>query len=85
MENVKTFSNATSYEELGEYWDEHRLDEVWNETREVSVSVEPQQESLVLPEPLQHQLFVLAKRQGIPAQELLTQWLQERLEREAAK
>ncbi len=86
MENVKTsLSNAASFEELGDYWDEHGLDEVWNQTHEVSLSVEvsPQQ-TLILAEPLQHQLYIVAARQGTTAQELLNQWLQERLEREVA-
>ncbi len=86
MGNAKTgLSQATTYEESGEFWDSHGLDGVWNQTREVAVAVESVPEAaLTLSPPMQPRLHVVAARQGMAAQELLESWLQERLEREAA-
>ena len=32
-EGKSSISKATSYEEAGEYWDEHDLGEIWEQTR----------------------------------------------------
>lgn len=86
MENAKTsLSQSASYEELGDFWDNHGLDEVWKETHGVSALVElSANKFLEVSPPLQQQLYLVAARQGIGAQELLNRWLKERLEREAA-
>jgi hypothetical protein len=40
MTETKTsISNASSYAEIGEYWDVHDLDEHWEETHEVEFDV----------------------------------------------
>ncbi|MEM9543421.1 MAG: hypothetical protein AAGA60_28500 [Cyanobacteria bacterium P01_E01_bin.42] len=39
--NKKTsISQATSYEEIGEFWDEHGLDKYWEQTYPVEFEIE---------------------------------------------
>ena len=43
MNEAKTsISKATSYEEAGEYWDEHDVGEIWEQTQEVEFEVDIQ-------------------------------------------
>ena len=50
MKNTKTtLSNAASYGELGEFWDAHGLDGVWEQTHEIVILVEiPTEATLIL-------------------------------------
>lgn len=34
-----SISNATSYEEIGKFWDEHSLDEYWDRTYPVKFKI----------------------------------------------
>ena len=38
-ESRTSLSNASSYSEAGEYWDQHDLSEVWDRTHEVEMEV----------------------------------------------
>ena len=38
-EGKTSISNASSYEEAGEYWDEHDLGEVWEQTQAAEFEV----------------------------------------------
>jgi len=44
-ENKSSVSKAGSYQEIGEYWDSHDLDEIWDETEEVDFEVDLQSEN----------------------------------------
>lgn len=39
-EDRSSLSNASSYAEIGEYWDSHDLAEHWDQTHEVAFEVE---------------------------------------------
>jgi len=39
-ESNTRISNASSYSEIGEYWDTHDLSEHWDETKEVHFQVD---------------------------------------------
>ena len=39
-ENKSSVSKASSYQEIGEYWDSHDLGEIWDETEEAKFEVD---------------------------------------------
>ena len=41
-EGKTSISRATSYEEMGEYWDEHDVGEIWEQTEAVEFDVDIQ-------------------------------------------
>jgi hypothetical protein len=54
-ENKKTrltnISKAETFEEIGEFWDTHSLDDYWDETHEVEFEVRAKQRRRVTVEP----------------------------------
>ena len=47
MSKGKTsISKASSYEEIGDYWDEHDVGEIWEQTEEVEFEVDIQSSSI---------------------------------------
>jgi hypothetical protein len=73
-----SISGASSYREIGEYWDEHDLSEV--STRDVEMDVDIQSSITYFPVPksLAERLRAVAADEGISAQELLNRWIEER-------
>lgn len=85
MANSKTsVSNATSYEEIGEFWDNHDLAQHWDTTRaaEFEVAIEGERSYFPLETQLALQLRAAAQRHGVSPESLLNGWLQERLTQE---
>lgn len=81
-ENKTSISNATSYQEIGEYWDTHDLSEVWEQTEPVEFEVDIQSEQIYyrVDRELSSQVVILARTRGISAETLLNLWVQEKLE-----
>jgi hypothetical protein len=88
--NKKTsISQATSYEEIGEFWDEHGLDEYWEQTYpvEFEVDLRPNTANKVyysLDIMLSQKLISIAQKRGISNEELLNLWVQQKLQEETA-
>ncbi|MCP2728022.1 CopG family antitoxin [Limnofasciculus baicalensis] len=81
-----SISNTTSYEEIGEFWDNHGLDEYWEETYpvEFKVNLHSTVTYYGIDETLSEQIRTLAQRRGISPTKLLTLWVQEKLHEEMA-
>lgn len=80
--NRKTsISNAKTYEEIGEFWDKHSLDDFWGETSEVEFEVRAKQRRRVTLEPQIYQkLEDEAKIRGLFPETLVNLWLAEKLQ-----
>ena len=72
-------SHASSYRELGEYWDEHDLTEI--DTREVQFEVDAQSSVtyFAVERSLAERLRSVARDQGVSAERLLNEWVHERV------
>lgn len=83
-EGKTSISQASSYEAAGEYWDEHDLGDIWEQTHEVEFDVDIQGSSTYFPveATLSKQLRKLAARHGVSPETLLNLWLQERVGQE---
>jgi hypothetical protein len=78
-ENRTPISNASSYAEIGEYWDSHDLADHWDETREVQfeVSLESSVIYFAVEKNLAEKLRSAARQHGVSPDTLLNVWLQE--------
>lgn len=81
-----SISNATSYEEIGDFWDEHDTADYWEQTYPVEFKVNLQSEVIYyrIDNTLSEQLRSLARRRGISPETLLNLWVQEKLREEIA-
>jgi len=73
-------SQATSIEEIGEFWDSHSLADHWEETQEVEIEVRAERRHRVtlVPE-VYTEVEEQARRKGILPETLVNLWLAERL------
>ena len=85
-EGKTSISQASSYEEMGEYWDKHDLGEIWEQTHEVEFDVDIQRSVTYFPieATLSKKLRKLATKHGVSSETLLNLWLQERVGQEQA-
>jgi len=87
MSEVKSsISQGQSYQEMGEYWDNHDLAEVWDQTEPVEFVVTGDAQSTYYPieSTLSQKLHAVARQRGVSAQTLVNLWLQEKIADEAA-
>lgn len=81
--NKSSISNATSYEEIGEFWDERDTTEYWEQTYPVNFEIEwEDSQSLIyygIDNCLSQKIFSLAEKKGLPARDLVNLWLEEKL------
>ncbi len=76
-----SISYAKSYEEIGEYWDTHSLDDHWDETREANFEIRAKRRHRVtLDTEVYEQLAEEARVRGVVPETLVNLWLAERLE-----
>jgi len=78
-ENKTPISNASSYQEIGEYWDNDDLSDHWDETREVEfqVNLESSVIYFAVEKSLAEKLRLAARQHGVSPDTLLNVWLQE--------
>jgi hypothetical protein len=82
MRESKTpISGASSYAEIGAYWDDHDLSEHWDETRPAEFEVDLRSSSIyfALQRKLAERLRAAADAQGVSPETLLNLWVQERV------
>lgn len=85
MAKAKTpISQAASYHEVGDYWDEHDLGEVWEHTKPVDADINIQSSITYFPieSRLSDKLRELAKQRGVSPETLLNLWVQEKTQDE---
>lgn len=80
-ENKTSISKASSYEEIGEFWDTHDLDEYWDQTHPVEFEIDIQSSKIyfAVDNVLSTELSEVARKRGVSAETLLNLWLQEKL------
>lgn len=86
-ENKSSVSKASSYQEIGEYWDAHDLDEVWDKTEEVKFEVDLESDVFyyAVEISLSTKLHTIAEQRGVSAETLINLWLQEKVNQEVTK
>jgi hypothetical protein len=80
-----SISQASSYQEIGAFWDTHDLSDFWDQTEEVEFTVVSETQATYYPveSRLAEKLRALAKRRGVSADTLLNLWIQEKMAEEA--
>lgn len=80
-EGRSSISNASSYREMGEYWDTHDAGEIWEQTEPAEFEVDLRQERVYYPvgRSLSEKIAQIAREQGISAETLLNLWVQEKV------
>jgi len=77
-----SISQATSYKEIGEFWDTHDISDFWNKTKEVSfeVDIESEVTYYAVDKILSEKIQTVAQKRGITADTLINLWVQEKLQ-----
>ncbi len=80
-ENRSSISNATSYREIGEFWDRHDLGDFEDQTHPVEFDVRIASSRVYVPleKDLLEQVRTAAANQGITTETLLNLWLKEKI------
>lgn len=80
--NKTSISKATSYKEIGEYWDTHDITEIWDQTKRVEFDVQIESEVTYYPleKSLSEGVQNLAKKRGVSSETLLNLWVQQKLQ-----
>ena len=80
--NRSALSKATSYKEIGEYWDVHDLSEFWGKTKRVKFDVQIESEVTYYPveKNLSEKVQSVARKQGISSDTLINLWIQQKLQ-----
>lgn len=81
-ENKSSISNASSYQEIGEFWDTHDVTDFWDQTKPVDFEVNLESDvRLVALEPeLAAKVNEVAWKKGISLETLLNLWVREKLD-----
>ncbi len=76
-----SISKASTYREIGKYWDDHILARVWDRTQQVEFAVDLQGGTAYFPltTSLATKVRAAARRRGVSAETLLNSWVQEKL------
>ncbi len=76
-----SLSRATSYEQIGEFWDAHDLSEHWDETTPIEFDVDIRTEAVYYPidVTLANGVRSAADSKGVSPQSLLNAWVREKL------
>jgi len=79
--NKSSLSKARSYAEIGEYWDQHDLSDVWGKTRKVTFEVVAEPEATYYPieKELSEKIQSVAKKQGVSSDTLVNLWLEQKV------
>lgn len=77
-----SISQATSYKEIGEFWDTHDLSDFWDKTKEASfeVDIETEITYYAVDKALSEKVRALAQKHGVTADTLINLWVQEKLQ-----
>lgn len=86
-ENKSSVSKASSYQEIGEYWDSHDLGEIWDETEEAKFEVDLESDVFyyAVETSLSSKLHTIAEQRGVSVETLINLWVQEKVNQEITK
>jgi hypothetical protein len=78
--NKSSISKSTTDLEIGEYWDQHDLTDVWGQTESVDFEVDIQSQRIYFPidRELTDKILRIAKVRGITPETLVNLWIQEK-------
>lgn len=86
QKQTSSISKAASYEEIGEYWDSHSLDDHWDTTEEAEFEVRAKRRHRVaVDQEIYARLETEARSRGVVPETLVNLWIAERLDSSAAK
>lgn len=82
MKNKSSMSGATSYKEIGEYWDTHDISLLGDKTKEVSFDVDLKSEITyyAVDKKLSDEIRDIALKRGVRADTLINIWMQEKVQ-----
>jgi len=80
--NKSSISKASSYREMGEYWDTHDLSKVWGKTKKVTfdVNIETEATYCAIEKTLSEKVQSIAKKKGVSSDTLVNLWIQQKLQ-----
>jgi hypothetical protein len=80
--NRSSISKASSYEDIGAYWDTQDLSKVWYKTRKVKFDVQIESEIIYYPiqKGLSEKIQSIAKKQGVSSDTLINLWIQQKVQ-----
>ncbi len=83
-ENKSSISEVSSYQEMGEFWNEHSLTDYWDLTEpvEFEVSLESEEFYYKLDINLADKINLLAQQKGVSSEDLINSWIREKLQSE---
>ena len=75
-------SKATTYAEIGDFWDDHDLGDFWSTTRAIraTVDLESEESLYAIEKGLSDTIQREAKERGVSAHVLINLWLQEKIQ-----
>ena len=81
-----SISKATSYKQIGEFWDNHDLSDHWERTQPVEFEIDLNTEVSFYPldESLAMKVRSIAEKRSLAPEKLLNLWVQEKLQDESA-
>lgn len=84
--NKSSISKASTYEEIGAFWDTHDVTDYWDQTKPVEFEVELKSETTLfaIESSLSSRIRELAIQRGVSPETLLNLWVQEKLQEDAA-
>ena len=79
--NKSSVSKSSSYQEIGEYWNNHDLGDIWEKTEPVDFEVDIQSERryFAIDIDLAKILTETARKHGISPETLVNLWLKEKI------
>jgi len=86
-EDRSSISGAQSYRGIGEFWDEHDLEEYWEQTSPAEFDLDIRSSATYYPVEayLATRLRSIAAQRGISAETLLNPWVQEKAAEETTR
>jgi hypothetical protein len=80
-----SLSEAQPYQEIGEFWDSHELNDSWDQTEPVEFEVDIRSAATYYPveKTLSAKLRSIAEQRGVSSETLLNLWVQEKMAEEA--
>jgi dsDNA-specific endonuclease/ATPase MutS2 len=85
--NRSSISKASSYKDMGAYWDTQDLSELWDKTRRVKFDVLIESEAIyyAIEKGLSEKVQSIAKKQGVSSDTLVNLWIQEKVQQQRSR
>lgn len=85
--NQSSISQATSYQEIGEFWDAHDVTEFWDQTHPVEFDIDIRSETTLcaIEAELAIEISRIAHQRGVSRETLINLWIRDRLTEEKAR